>query len=158
MPAEILALKPTNFLSVTKLTTPATASEPQEAEAPPVTTSTRWIKSWGNSLMSGTPVTLAGTKRSPSIRVRVRMVPRPNRLKDTRPLGPPLVPLTLADWPVDPISEGSWVMALKILSLAWFWMKSWLMTVVGVGALKPAVMMREDDTVTDSIDGAGSWA
>jgi len=108
--------------------------------------------------MSGTPVTLAGTKRSPSIRVRVRMVPRPNRLKDDRPLVPPLVPLTLASWPVEPINEGSWVMALKILSLAWFWMKSWLMTVVGVGALKPAVMMREDDTVTDSIDGAGSWA
>ena len=38
-------------------------------------------------------------------------------------------------------------------------MNSALMTVVGVGALKPAVMMRDDDTVTDSICGAaGSCA
>ena len=100
-------MKPTNFLSVMKFTTPATASEPQEAEAPPVTTSTRWISIWGNSLMSGTPVTLAGMKRWPSSRVRVRVVPRPNMLNEARPLVPPEVPFTPFCWPVEPSSEGS---------------------------------------------------
>ena len=56
MPPWTLALKPVNFLSMMKLTTPAIASEPQEAEAPPVTTSTRWIRSCGSSLTSVMPV------------------------------------------------------------------------------------------------------
>src|SRR6185437_5731048 len=147
----------TNFLSVMKLTTPAMASEPQEADAPPVTTSTRWIRIWGNSLMSGTPVTFAGMKRWLSNWVSVRMVPRTNILKEARPLVPPLVPLTPLSTPVLPNRDGSWVTAVKIVSLAEFWMNSFDKTVVGVGALNPADMMRDEDTVTDSIWLSG-WA
>jgi hypothetical protein len=46
-PKVKLALKPSNSLSSTRLTTPATASEPQAAEAPPVTTSTRFTNVCG---------------------------------------------------------------------------------------------------------------
>src|SRR5690349_22319098 len=85
MPPSTLNLKPLNFLSVMKLTTPPTASEPYEADAPPVTTSTRFTSSCGNWLTSVTPVTFAPTTRWPSSRVRVRMVPRPRRLSELKP-------------------------------------------------------------------------
>ena len=39
-----------------RLTTPATASEPQEAEAPPVTTSTRWMTRLGMVERSTPPI------------------------------------------------------------------------------------------------------
>jgi len=60
-----------------KLTTPASASEPYTAEAPPVMISTLSISCDGMMLRSGTPVPLAGISRLPSSRTRVDDVPRP---------------------------------------------------------------------------------
>jgi hypothetical protein len=68
-----------------------------------------------------------------------------------RPLTPfdePPLPTLL---PVEPIIEGSWVMVVKTLELACFWISSALTTVVGVGASNPAVVMRVEETVTCSI-------
>jgi hypothetical protein len=48
-------------------------------------------------------------------------------------------------------------MVTKTLVLACLTNSSALMTVVGVGASKPLLMMREDDTVTDSTL-SGVWA
>ena len=44
--------------------------------------------------------------------------------------------------PVDPCSEGSWAIVLKILGCALFWICSSPITVVGVGAVNPLVVMR----------------
>src|SRR4051812_33769100 len=54
------------------LTTPATAPEPQAAEAPPVTISTRPTRLVGTKLRLLSPM-----KRRPLTRVRVRARPRP---------------------------------------------------------------------------------
>src|ERR1044072_902251 len=135
--SDLCALKPSKRLSVIKLTTPPTASEPYDAEAPPVTTSTRLISNCGNWLMSGTPVTFAPTTRWLSSSVNVRMVPRPrsaNELKPCVPLDVLFVPVVT---PVEPMSDGSLVIALKIFGCALFWRSSALIIVVGVGALKP---------------------
>ena len=60
-----------------KLTTPATASEPYTADAPPVTISTRWISEGGMTFTSTTPLPFAGTRRRPSSRTSVEVVPSP---------------------------------------------------------------------------------
>ncbi|MEI9963423.1 MAG: hypothetical protein WDM92_00570 [Caulobacteraceae bacterium] len=62
-----------------RFTTPATASEPQLAEAPPVTTSTRSIIIGGIRLRSESPMSWLGVARTPSINSRVRTSPRPRR-------------------------------------------------------------------------------
>ena len=148
MPPWTLALKPVNFLSVMKLTTPPTASEPYDAEAPPVTTSTRLISSCGNWLTSVTPVTLAPTTRWPSSRVRVRIGPRPRRLSELRPWMPLLVLLVLVVRPVLPCSAGSSAMVLNTFGWAFLVRSAALSVVVGVGWVKPREAMREPDTVT----------
>ena len=63
-----------------KFTTPATASAPYTAEAPPVMTSTLSIIADGMVLMSTTSAALAGWVRRPSTSTRLRLVPRPRRL------------------------------------------------------------------------------
>src|SRR6185312_11151931 len=84
----IRPLKPVNVLSITKLTTPATASEPQAADAPPVTTSTRWTTALGRVVMSTPPVRLEFTTRWPSNRTRVRLMPRLRRFSRFAPAVP----------------------------------------------------------------------
>ena len=76
--------------------------------------------------------------RSPSIRIRLRWVPTPRMLSAERPLTPLEEPPLPTVVPVEPCSEGSWVMVLKTFGLACFARSSALMTVVGVGASKPA--------------------
>ena len=156
MPPFTFSLKPSNFLLRTKLATPATASEPQEAEAPPVTMSTRCSSIWGISLISTTPCVEVGMMRSPSIMTRVRWVPTPRMFSVERPLTPLELPPLPKVAPVEPCSEGSSVMVVKTLGLACFSISCALNTVVGVGASKPLLMMREDDTVTDSTPSC--WA
>jgi len=78
-------------------------------------------------------------------------------------LTPVLVPIDAAALrrnpdAVEPISEGSWVMVVKTLVLACFTNSSALITVVGVGASKPLLMMREEDTVIDSTPGSDCCA
>src|SRR5438067_5970693 len=87
--------------------------------------------------------------------IRLRWVPMPRRLSVESPFTPLEEPPLPAVVPVEPIREGSWVMVVKTLALACLISSSALITVVGVGASKPLLMMREDDTVTDSTP---SWA
>src|SRR3569833_1764311 len=68
-----------------KLTTPATASAPYTAEAPPVSTSTRSTRAVGMKFRSAATgamedVGLPAMRRLPSISTRVRLGPRPRRL------------------------------------------------------------------------------
>src|SRR5215475_14388802 len=72
-----------------KFTTPATASEPYTADAPPVSTSTREISGAGMALMStGQKVGLPAGKRLPSISTSVRDGPRLRRLAADVPVAP----------------------------------------------------------------------
>ena len=71
------------------LTTPATASEPYAAEAPPVTTSMRAMSMEGTTLRSTAPPELVGTKRSELMSVRVRVPKKgfkPRRLANCAPM------------------------------------------------------------------------
>jgi len=69
----------------TKFTTPAMASGPYTAEAPPVITSTLAMAEAGIVLTSTTSAALAGWARRPSIRMRLRLVPRPRRFSVAAP-------------------------------------------------------------------------
>jgi hypothetical protein len=92
--------------------------------------------------MSGTPVTLAGTTRWPSSRVRVRMVPRPRSENELRPCWPLEVLNVPVVAPVEPCSDGSWVMAVKMFGWAARSSSAWPRTWVGVGAVKPVDRIR----------------
>ena len=148
MPPSALNLKPLNFLSVMKFTTPPTASEPYDADAPPVTTSTRFTSSCGNWLTSVTLVTFAPTTRWPSSRVRVRIVPRPRSDSDDRPCTPLDVLYVNVVRPVLPCRAGSSASVLNRFGLADFARSSAVSVVVGVGWLKPRAAMREPETTT----------
>ena len=69
--------RPSNSSLSRKFTTPASASEPYTAEAPPVMISTLSIKEPGMMFRSTTPLPFAGISRLPSIRTRVDVLPRP---------------------------------------------------------------------------------
>src|SRR3569833_1811329 len=76
-----------------KFVTPATASEPYAAEAPPVTTPTFETSPCGSRLKSVLPAMLLGTTRRPSSSTRLRFVPRLRRLRKLpgpRVLRPPI--------------------------------------------------------------------
>src|SRR3569833_822465 len=102
MPPLRLSLKPSNFLSKMKLTTPETASEPHSAETPPVTTSTRWISICGNWLTSTTPVMFVGIMRSPSIMIKMHKKPKPHKKKKEKPKTPKDEPPKPTEVPVEP--------------------------------------------------------
>src|ERR1700733_3236132 len=80
--------QPVKFLLRTKLTTPATASEPQAAEAPPVTMSTRWTIAEGRVVVSTPPLRLEDATRWLSNRISVRVTPRLRRLRKLMPAVP----------------------------------------------------------------------
>src|SRR6185312_11633897 len=84
----MLALKPVKSLLMITLTTPETASEPQDAEAPPVTTSTRWIRLTGMTERSWPPLTMGDTARWPLNRTRVLFDPILRRLTLEMPSAP----------------------------------------------------------------------
>src|SRR6201996_6601102 len=105
--------------------------------------------------MSTTPWVEVGITRSPSIMIRLRWEPTPRRFRAERPFTPLEEPPLPTVTPVEPIREGSWVTVVKILGLACFCRSSELIPVVGVGASNPPLMMREEETVTDSTP---SWA
>ena len=71
-----LSSRPVNS-RVLKFTTPAMASEPYVAEAPPVMISTFSMIAAGIRLRSTTPVAFDGVMRRPSMRTSVRVVTRP---------------------------------------------------------------------------------
>ena len=72
-----------------KLVTPAIASEPYTADAPPVTISTRSSKGEGTWLISAVEIPdVPGPRRLPSMRTKLRFAPKPRRLIDDVPLAP----------------------------------------------------------------------
>src|SRR5258708_30415919 len=86
-------LTPSKFFFMMKLTTPATASAPYTAEAPPVRMSTRSTSEVGTKFRSAATaeideVGLPPISRRPSISTRVRAEPRPRRLTVAVPLEP----------------------------------------------------------------------
>ena len=88
---SVLASTPVKLRLVTKLTTPATASAPYTAEAPPVTRSTRSSSDTGTLLVSTTPPSVAGTMRLPLNSTSVRLLPMPRRSMEAVPLEPLLM-------------------------------------------------------------------
>ena len=84
--APTLTLTPSKSSLRMKLTTPATASEPYTAEAPPVSTSMFWIREFGIELISTVPPEVVGVTRVPLISTSVRFEPRPRRLTVAVPL------------------------------------------------------------------------
>src|SRR5678816_3878235 len=84
---------PSKFFCMMKLTTPATASAPYTAEAPPVSTSTRCTRAEGMKFTSeprpdGVEAGSPGTRRRPSISTRGRATPRPRRFRVAVPVAP----------------------------------------------------------------------
>ncbi len=87
---------PSKFFFMMKLTTPATASAPYTAEAPPVRTSTRSTRGVGMKFRSAATaevlvsdaVGLPACRRRPSISTTVRTAPRPRRLTVAVPCEP----------------------------------------------------------------------
>src|SRR6188768_184369 len=91
----MLPRRPLKRLLITRLTTPATASEPHWADAPPVTISTRSMMFEGRVERSTPPIAgalselgLEVTTRWRSNRTRVRTTPRLRRLTVSRPASP----------------------------------------------------------------------
>ena len=79
MPPSSVAFTPSRLSSKRKFTTPATASDPYAAEAPPVTMSTPSMSACGMAFVSTGPSRIPETKRLPSTSVSVRCAPRPRR-------------------------------------------------------------------------------
>ncbi len=148
MPALKSYLKPSNFLSSTKFTTPATASEPYTAEAPPVTTSTRVISIWGRTSTSVVPFWLDGATRLPSSRIRVRCAPRARRFSVLPELLEP--PLFCERGVEPPMKSGSLFKASGISVGVVADSCSAVTTVNGVGDRLMSEMTREPVTVTAS--------
>src|SRR5262249_9056828 len=103
-----------------------------------------------------TPVTLAGVTRCPSSSVKVRIVPRLRRLNELSPCMPLLVLLEKVVRPVLPWSAGSCAMASKRLGSATFSISALDRTVVGVGCVTPAEVIRDPVTTIASRDSS-SW-
>ncbi len=82
MPASAFTSTPVNSLLVMTLTTPAKASEPHAADAPPVTMSMRCTSESGIKFISTPPSALDEATRRPLNNTKVRKNPAP--LKSTR--------------------------------------------------------------------------
>ena len=112
-----------------KLTTPATASAPYVADAPPVSTSTRSTMAAGIWLMSGLEALVMpppGCMRRPLISTRVRNEPRPRKLTEA-------VPSALIDWPepCSAITCGRLFNKSSVRTKPDFWMSSAVMEATG---------------------------
>ncbi len=125
-----------------KLTTPAIASEPYTAEAPPVTTSTRSISAGGMLFRSTTPSVLAPTMRRPLTSTRVREGPRPRRSTVAVP-----VPGLLLDAPNVPTTCGRVSSTCSTSSDADWRSSSVPTTLTGLLEVRSARGMREPVTV-----------
>ena len=132
-----------------KFTTPASASEPYTADAPPVTTSTRLIRFAGMAFRSVRPVLVAGTKRRPLISTRVRSGARPRRSTVAVP-SPPL--LTCA--PSPGTICGSSFRTSSTLTVPFCLKNSSLTTEIGLGLSRSARRMRDPVTTTSSTGAA----
>ena len=143
MPVSASILMPVYFLSRMKLATPATASEPYAAEAPPVTISTVLISACGKVLMSTSPVIVDPTERRPSSSTSVRTSPRLRRLSVLTPASPELIASRELAGRVLPASAGCWLMkSARLLVGDWLWISCCDSTESGVGERKPSRTMR----------------
>ncbi len=108
--------------------------------------------------MSGTPVTLAPTTRCPSSSVSVRIAPTPRSEKELSPCCPLEVLNVPVLVPVDPCSDGSCAIVVKILGCAFAAIAAASITVVGVGAVKPLVVIRDPVTTMSCAVGSAGGA
>ncbi len=145
-----------------KLTTPATASAPYTEDAPPVTTSTRWIAAAGMELMSTAILAFTGIARRPSISTRLRLGARPRKLSVEAPavsVDPVLInspSAMLVNWVAAGTNCGSLFndvsMAIALVSSN----TSASMVWIGLLASKSLRTIRDPVMVTSSSSGAGS--
>ncbi len=138
-----------------KFTTPATASDPYAADAPPVTMSVRDIIASGIRLMSGRPRTPDGTMRWPSSSVSVRLTPTPRRFRNPCPDPEKLIVVVATFWEF--ASTGNCSSAAVKSPGEMFFKSAVGTTVTGVGASAPFVMSREPVTTTVST-GGDAWS
>ncbi len=102
----------------TKLTTPAIASAPYTAEAPPVIVSTRAIAAVGIVFRSTTRDALTGWPRLPSTSTSVRFVPTPRRLPVPMPsdtVGDVWISPTALNWLCAGVNCGIWFRIVSTL-------------------------------------------
>src|SRR6185312_2779135 len=148
--------KPVYWVSRMKLTTPATASVPYAADAPPVTTSVRFSSDWGMTLTSIVPLYVEGTMRRPSSRISVRFPPRLRILRIDWPASVPMPLFCVAS--TLPRNCGSCLNASTTFPGATRSSCSEVTTVTGVGVFIPVSRSREPVTVTSSTGEAGAGA
>lgn len=143
-----------------KLTTPATASAPYTAEAPPVTTSTRSMSVAGTKFRSGAvllglPEGVPMCRRRPSISTRVRLARRPRRST----VAVPVAPLEMAE-PWEANTCGSWFTRSSVRVMPRI-ITSWEPTVVtGLTLSRLGDGMRVPVTTTSATSSApaAAWA
>ncbi len=137
---------PSNSSLSLKLTTPAIASEPYAADAPPVTTSTPEISAGDNTFRSGEPRPSAGIRRRPSSKTSVCATPMPRN--DTFAW-----PSFAGSFEV-PVADGAnWGSVLRMRSTetaALCSNASAVSVTMGLGASKSGLAMREPVTRTSS--------
>src|SRR5471032_2209663 len=148
MPLFALTLNPLKSLSRIKFTTPDTASEPYTADAPPVTTSTLFTRSWGKVSTLTVPLALDATTRWPSSSTSVRWDPKLRKLSTFAAVSV-LALLTLRVF-CEPMNSGSLfrpsAILLGVVACNWDTSK----TVSGVGEFTASEITREPVTTTDS--------
>ena len=110
-----------------------------------MTISTRLTRSWGSTLISGTPIALVGTIRRPSRRIKVRCGARLRRLKKFPPLAPVAAKPAVWGRP-EPLNAGSWFSESARFVGAARVSCSASATVTGVGAAEPSRATREPVT------------
>ena len=145
----VCASTPLKFLFSTKLTTPATASAPYTADAPPVTRSIRSSRATGMALVSTRPDKSEGTARRPLINTSVRCGPRPRRSIVAIPPEPLLVPGPMAG-----IAAGRPRMTSSMATGCDELISVALTLVIGLLETAPMLLMREPVISTRSDDCA----
>ncbi len=136
-----------------KLTTPATASAPYTAAAPPVRTSTCLINEAGMELTSTELRKLKGTARVPSISTKVRLWPRLRRSNTWAPKES--LPCAASRTP--PASCGSSVEKSRMVNAFSSLICSRDVESTGLVEVIPVRGMREPVTTTSLTEEAEPW-
>ena len=129
-----------------KLTTPATASAPYTAAAPPEMISTRSMSAAGIVLTSTTAPAVEPMPRRPSISTRLRLMPRPRKSMKARPFE-----LGLFDCELRPGTTcGIVLMYCSTVTKPLSRNASWSMVYIGLSATASRLAMRLPVTMTSS--------
>ncbi len=135
----------------TKLTTPASASAPYTADAPPVIVSTRSMAAEGIVFKSTISAAFAGCARRPSTSTSVRFAPIPRRFTLAIP-SDAVGPLACPESNCVPSGTncGIWFSTLSMLSVLEFSSRSVSIVTIGLAASRSRRTMREPVTVISS--------